>query len=47
MEEKGDNQNQVSLGLDSYLPLGHFCLCGQENERVTLSIEGESRGGIC
>lgn len=26
-EEKGDNQNQVSLGVDSYLPLGHFCVC--------------------
>lgn len=25
-EEKGENQNQVSLGADSYLPLGHFCV---------------------
>lgn len=26
-EEKGENQNQVSLGADSCLPLGHFCIC--------------------
>lgn len=26
-EEKEKNQNQVSLGMDSYLLLGHFCVC--------------------
>lgn len=25
--QMGENQNQVSLGVDSYLPLGYFCVC--------------------